>query len=107
MSNPEQTSQEVRDYLVEALQLDLVGPTVNDDKHAQEVISKAPSVWYLTGFLIPHEAPTNQRFDEMSNDELDEVKRMSPGDDENTPEAASARRAFFPSSMGLSFLVPP
>ncbi len=32
--------------------------------------------------------------------------RQAAGDDEDNPDKASGRRAFFPSSMGLSVLVP-
>lgn len=103
---PIETSAEVRSQLIEALQLDLVGPHSEDTLHQEEVISQAPSKWYLTGFLVPYEADLNQRSDDTADDELDELGRVSPGDDENTPEAASARKALFPSSMGLSFLVP-
>lgn len=100
------TPAEVRQQLVEALQLDLVGPTPEDALHAEETIPQAPSLWYLTGFLVPYEASLSQRSDDTADDELDEVSRMAAGDDETTPEAASARKALFPSSMGLSFLVP-
>jgi hypothetical protein len=97
---------EVREQLVEALQLDLVGPTPEDALHAEETIPQAPSLWYLTGFLVPYEASLSQRSDDTGDDDLDEVSRMAAGDDETTPEAASARKALFPSSMGLSFLIP-
>lgn len=100
------TPAEVREQLVEALQLDLVGPTPEDALHAEETIPQAPSLWYLTGFLVPYEASLSQRSDDTGDDDLDEVSRTSSGDDETTPEAASARKALFPSSIGLSFLVP-
>jgi hypothetical protein len=100
------TSATIRSQLIEALQLDLIGPTPDDTDHSEEILSQAPSKWYLTGFLVPYEASAEERSDPLSNDDIDEVGQVSPGDDENTPEAASARRALFPSSMGLSFLVP-
>ena len=34
------------------------------------------------------------------------MNRVVDGDDDNAPEQTSARKAFFPSSMGLSVLVP-
>jgi len=43
---------EVRGQLVEALRLDLVGPDNGSDLEA-EVLTQAPSRWYLTGFLVP------------------------------------------------------
>lgn len=38
-----------RSHLIEALQLDLVGPTPDDIDLAEEIIDQAPSKWYLTG----------------------------------------------------------
>jgi hypothetical protein len=99
-------SAEVRTRLIEALQLDLVGPSADDLDRAEEILPQAPSLWYLAGFLVPYEASSQQRADDAGDDELDRVGRTGTGDDEAVPEAASARKAFFPSSMGLSFLVP-
>lgn len=100
------TPVQVRQHLIDALQLDLIGPTPDDAAHATEIINQPPSRWYLTGFLVPYGAGLEQRSDDSGNDELDELSRPSPGDDENPPEKSSARKAFFPSSMGLSFLIP-
>ena len=50
------TPAEVRSSLIDALQVDLVGPTPNDIAHVDEIIDQAPSKWYLTGFLVPYEA---------------------------------------------------
>lgn len=99
------TAAEVRNYLIEALQIDLVGPTPDDIDHAEEIIDQAPSKWYLTGFLAPYGASIEQRIDDAGNEELDEVGRVGAGDDEKLPEKAFAKKAFFPSSMGLSLLV--
>ena len=41
---------EVRGSLVDALQLDLIGPTGPLGNH-KEVLPQTPSRWYLTGFL--------------------------------------------------------
>lgn len=98
-------SAEVRKKLVEALQLDLIGPTPEDSKHDQEILPQSPSFWYLTGFLVPYEASAKDRGDDTSDDILDQVDKVKTGDDENTPESGSARKVLFPSSMGLSFLV--
>lgn len=100
------TSAAVRTRLIDALQLDLVGPTADDIDHAEEILPQAPSLWYLTGFLVPYEASFEQRSDNTGDDEFNESSGKGTGDDEATPEAASARKAFFPSSMGLSVLVP-
>ena len=53
---------DVRSELVEALRLDLVGPENGSDLEA-EILSQAPSRWYLTGFLVPLEASESQRGD--------------------------------------------
>jgi Helicase conserved C-terminal domain len=99
-------SVEVRDKLVEVLRLDLAGPEPGDE-HETEVLPTPPSRWYLTGFLVPFEARESQR-DETADDQLDLIPpKNRGGDDENTPESASARRAPFPSSMGMSILVSP
>lgn len=103
-----QTARDVRGQLIDALRLDLVGPHAGNGNHAdyaEEVLPIAPSKWYLTGFLIPYEAPATQRSDDDVDDQLDEVERVHHADDDNAPEAASARKAFFPSSIGLSVLV--
>jgi hypothetical protein len=96
---------EVRSRLVEALRLDLVGPDNGTDLEA-EVLPQAPSRWYLTGFLVPLEAAEEQRSDETAQDELDfGTGSADATDDDTTPEPPAARRAFFPSSIGLSLLV--
>jgi Helicase conserved C-terminal domain len=101
------TSAEVRQQLVTALTLDLVGPDSQAADHYQtEILPQAPSKWYLTGFLVPYEASIEERSDETGDDGLElEAPDKRATDDETTPEAASARKAPFPSSIGLSFLV--
>lgn len=103
------TSRDVRAQLIDALELDLVGPRGGHAPHAtyaEEVLPVAPSKWYLTGFLVPYEAPASQRADDDSDDQLDAPGRRVEADDDPQPESASARKAYFPSSMGLSVLVP-
>ncbi|BCL39175.1 DISARM system helicase DrmA [Nostoc sp. MS1] len=99
------TSAEVRSHLIEALQLDLIGPTPDDIDHAEEILDQAPSKWYLTGFLVPYGAPIEQRGDDTGDDDLDVMQGGSAGEDEAVPDKPFAKKAFFPSSMGLSFLV--
>jgi hypothetical protein len=100
------TSAAVRSQLINALQLDLIGPTPEDIDHAEEILDQAPSKWYLTGFLVPHGAPLDQRRDDTVDEDLDLIQGGSAGEDENVPEKPFAQKAFFPSSMGLSFLIP-
>ncbi len=47
-----------------------------------------------------------ERTDNSGDEDMDVNGRMGSGEDENTPEKAFARKAFFPSSMGLSILIP-
>jgi hypothetical protein len=101
------TSAQVRADLVRALAHDLVGPGPDDHELAEEVIPSAPSLWYLTGFLAPFEAPHHERQGDDAEGELDAGdKRVGKGDDEGAPEAAAARRGYFPASIGISLIVP-
>jgi len=96
---------EVRSQLVDALRLDLVGPDDGSDPEA-EVLTQAPSRWYLAGFLVPLEADPAQKIDDTSQHEFDfEVGDCDTGDEDTIPETPPSRRAFFPSSIGLSLLV--
>ena len=99
-------SSAIRGQLVEALKLDLVGPD-NAHAFAHELLPDAPSRWYLTGFLVPAEAPVEQKTDETSNEEIDSGGDTEGTDDASPPDRAAARRSLLPSSMGLSVLVPP
>jgi hypothetical protein len=96
---------EVRSHLVETLGLDLIGPDRDSDLR-NEVLPQAPSRWYLTGFLVPIDAAEDQKTDEVADEGVDEIGKGAGVDDDAAPEPAAARRAFFPSSMGLSLLVP-
>ena len=60
----------------------------------EEVLPQAPSKWYLTGFLVPFEAPAEERTDDDGADELDEVPAADEGDVDSPPERPSARRFF-------------
>lgn len=99
------TSLDVRAGLVDALRLDLVGP-MPGGAHERETLAQPPSRFYLTGFLVPYEAPAEQRADDTAQERLD-LDLAGPGDDDQAPEPASARRAFLPSSAGASVLLPP
>jgi len=93
------TSAEVRSQLIQALEMDLIGAKPD------EILPEAPTKWYLSGFLAPYGVPQSDRADDFGDDVLDETSKTAAGDDEQAPEAAAARKAFFPSSMGLSFLI--
>ena len=104
--DPVMNSPAVRSELVEALKLDLVGPD-NDHAFAHELLPDAPSRWYLSGFLVPSEAPADQKTDETSTEEIDSGGDTGGTDDDTEPDRAAARKSILPSSMGLSVLVAP
>jgi hypothetical protein len=100
------TPAEVRARLTEALELDLVGPPpghslAEESLHPRE----RPSNWYLTGFLIPKDAPEEQQADDDADDELADVPETEGLTEESAEERSPAKKGFFPSSMGLSALV--
>jgi hypothetical protein len=100
------TSLEVRDRIVEALNLDLVGPGV-DHGDAEELLPRwqRPSTWYLTGFLAPRDAPPEQAADEDEADDLG-VEATAAGLVEEAPQdPVAAKKVYYPSSIGLSLLV--
>jgi len=89
------------------MQLDLIGPNRRlGDPH--EILPQEPSRWYLTGFLTPMDADSDQKWDPASDDQLDQPAEPAGAgaDDDNAPEPAVARRSYLPSSMGLSVLLP-
>jgi len=94
----------IRRQLVDALRLDLIGPDKGSPLE-NEVLPQAPSRWYLTGFLVPLEADEAQRSDETATEGVDELNDSVGTDDAQTPESTAAKRAFFPSSLGLSLLI--
>jgi hypothetical protein len=100
------TSLEVRARLVEALKLDLVGPGAGHPL-AEERLSgrERPSNWYFTGFLIPSGTPPEQSADLDEDDDFSDVPESAGPAEESADERRAAKKAFFPSSMGLSFLV--
>jgi hypothetical protein len=56
------TSAEVRERLVQALKLDLVGPWAGHALADERLPGWVrPSNWYLTGFLIPADARSERR----------------------------------------------
>ena len=64
-----------------------------------------PSNWYLTGFLVPSRTPFEQRSDPDEDDPLDETPALAGLAEESSEERTAAKKGFFPSSVGLSFLV--
>ena len=102
---PPLDSASVRYGLTEALRIDLIGPRPGDTALQRERLPQAPSRWYLTGFLAPAGASGAQRAQD-AEEELDApAEPMQGSDDSSTPERGSGKRAFLPSSTGLSILV--
>ena len=99
-------SAEVREGLVEALNLDLIGPWAGHALAAERLPGWVrPSNWYLTGFLIPSGTTPERRADRDEDDDLDEALEAGGLPEESSEERKAARKGFFPSSLGLSFLV--
>lgn len=99
------TSAEVRRQLVQALRLDLIGPGPEDPLADEQLPGwRRPSNWYLTGFLVPTHTPTEHRGDEDSDEDLAAVPETAGISEDPDEDDNAARRGFFPSSMGLSFL---
>jgi hypothetical protein len=103
------TSAEIRDDLINTLRMNLVGPWP-DGPNQNEVLRSKPSSWYLTGFLVSQLAPLEEKCSPTAAEELDEqvgTDEAGEGEEEDQPEAAAQTRSFYPSSIGLSFLVGP
>lgn len=98
------TSTSVRQSIMDAIRLDLIGP---DNRHAfaRELLPESPSRWYLAGYLIPTDAPAEQKSDEESADEIDSGADGSATDDGQAPDRDAARKRLLPSSLGISVLV--
>jgi hypothetical protein len=104
-------SAEIRDQLVKALNLDLIGPEPGDSRE-NEILDRPPSREYLTGFIVPYEPPEGRPSPQLQlvgedteQEGIDQV-RGAGLDDDQSPEAASSRRVYFPSSIGISVLIP-
>ena len=99
------TSVQVREKLVDALRLDLIGPsdTLGD---AKEALPQSPSRWYLTGFLVPLDAAPEDKSDETANDELDDAGEPGGGDDDDVPEKPAAVHGIFHLPLALACLCP-
>jgi hypothetical protein len=102
---PDLTPVGVRECLVHALNYDLVGPGPEGFRAEERMYpNRFPSNEYLMGFL----APAGATVDARAGDEDDDMEAIPAREGEETPEERkAAKRSFFPSSMGLSFLLPP
>ncbi len=98
----------VRDRLIHALRLDLVGPDPLDPRDqglAREVLEVSPTHWYLTGFLVPSGVVAELFEDETATETL--VSGASSKEGEGEDDDEPARRPVFPSSLGVTVIVRP
>jgi len=106
------SSTEVRQNLLDVLRIDLVGPNPGSphfDGYKDETLNQSPSKWYLTGFLAPYGSSLVARLpleDEQDNDREIAFGKKEGTEDGANPEVTAARTVPFPSSIGLSFLLP-
>ena len=86
--------------------MDLVGPWAGHELGAEQLPGRErPSNWYVAGFLIPTGTAPDRSADADEDDDLDTVPESAGLAEESNDERKAARKAFFPSSIGLSFLV--
>jgi hypothetical protein len=115
------TSAQVRDQMLEALVLDLIGP-VDHPQYEDERLEQAPSQWYLTGFVVPRDRRVSRDLglsdaqqqsidfeEDEEEEEPDNATSTSAGSADDTDKEApksSSKPKILPSSMGLTVLVP-
>ena len=106
---PPLTTLAVRQRLVDAVRLDLVGPWPGHPYETEQLFwpGDKPSSWYLTGFLVP----ATQAPDVATGDGDDVGFDRTAGDphapaEEVADEPRPAKRRLAPSSIGLSVLLP-
>ena len=114
------TSAEIRQQLVAALRSDLIGPGWDDVARRHEQLSQPPSVWYTTGFLVPHvfqqeagrppetgaDSYADQGGEDPSNDAANRLEKKERDEDaSDSLDQANTRRTWFPSSLGMSFIL--
>jgi hypothetical protein len=122
-------SAQVRSQLVTALELELIGPTqrvlqaIGPEGEGLDVeaLDRLPSSWYPTGFLVPTDTDLSLKCDDTADDDFaaaDGVDLRKPSkanseykpgssDDGGSSESGPAKPQLFPSSIGVSVLLPP
>ena len=99
----------VRDQLVDALRLDLVGPWNGHPLECERIPNYTgivrPSHWYLTGFIVPPEAAVKEDNVGETSDSLDECLENPGTTEESADEGRPSRPVYFPSAIGISFLI--
>jgi hypothetical protein len=96
----------VRAELVRALEVDLIGPYA-----PEEELDRAPSRFYLTGFLVPREGrgeePIVEPEDDTESEDAEGEDEDAGAEDVRPAGEGSRRRSVLPASMGMSVLLPP
>ena len=122
-------SAQVRSQLVTALEVELIGPTqrvlralgAEAGDLEMEALDRLPSSWYPTGFLVPTETDLSLKCDDTADDDfaaangvdLRKPKKANSeykpgsGDDGDSSESGPTKPQLFPSSIGVSVLLPP
>lgn len=85
--------EEIRSYLVQELNKDLMGPQKVDEE-----LTDPPTVHYLAGILYPENTKVDGEQDDDSN-------QASPEDDEEADVGTLIAASSNPSSIGLTFVV--
>jgi hypothetical protein len=100
-------SLDVRERLVEALKLDLVGPWAGHALADERLPGwERPSSRYLTGFLIPSATAPEKKGDDDEDDELDEVPAAAGPAEESNEERKAATRHTRRHDNAISKLLP-
>jgi len=118
-------SKDVRETLIHALRLDLIGPDDDDRQDSAlhtEQLRVRPMRAYLAGFLVPaasqrtvsisaNASPAPEDAaplpEDTANDETADEQLDSAVNDGDEPDTTAAQRPRFPSSIGLTVLVSP
>lgn len=96
MKKEEFLESEVRQKIIEALRVDLVGPSAKD-----EVLDENPMYEYLTGMLYPNTMCEDIIEQEISEDNFDSNYEPKPDEDDNEPMISA--KFTQQSSIGISF----
>src|SRR5881409_2240191 len=90
-------SLEVREKLVEALKLELVGPWAGHALAEERLPGWVrPSNWYLTGFLIPSGTAPEKSADADEDDDMGcEIPESAGLAEESNEERKAAKKGFF------------
>lgn len=92
--------QKARDGLLKTIYDDLIGP-----ESENEIIPEAPTTRYSAGVLFPKEKAEEQADSEVHAERSLQAGDDRPIDDEEAEGLIEQTSSFYPSAMGLSFIV--